>query len=169
MVPFTYFILYTQYLSLIIFHLNFQFLACASPHLPSLSPCLHVDRNSGSGCHVSVCTHLDQFQDLRGQNLHTANIDVENYIYMIKIFFQTSIFRIFGSDRSSRSHSVCLSVCPAQSVQEHHICIFLAQIFKQSVRNKSEVNEQSVSTQRAFREQSVSTQRALKEQSENNQ
>ncbi len=48
-----------------------------------------------------------------------------------------------------RSVQVCL---------EQSIFINLAQIFKQSVRNKSAVSEQSVSTQRALREQSESTQ-----------
>ena len=52
-----------------------------------------------------------------------------------------------------RSAQVCL---------EQSIFIILAQIFKQSVRNKSAVSEQSVSTQRALREQSESTQRALR-------
>ena len=44
--------------------------------------------------------------------------------------------------------SVCLSVCSAQYAQEHSIFIILAQIFKQSVSNKS------ASTQRAIREHS---------------
>ena len=52
--------------------------------------------------------------------------------------------------------SVRLSVRSAQYAQEHSICIILAQIFKQSVRNKSAVSEHFVSTQRAISEQSVS-------------
>ena len=49
------------------------------------------------------------------------------------------------------------SVRPVQVCLEQSIFIILAQIFKQSVRNKSAVNEQSESTQ----EHSASNQRAI--------
>ena len=76
------------------------------------------------------------------------------------------ILLVFGSDRSSRSHFMCPSVCPAQVCLEQSKFIILAQIFKQSVRNKSAVSEHFVSTQRAIREQSESNQRAISEHSE---
>ena len=62
-------------------------------------------------------------------------------------------------------HSVRLSVHLAQSVQEHRVCIFQAQIFQKSVRNKSAVSKHSESSQRVVREQSVSSKRAVREQS----
>ena len=63
---------------------------------------------------------------------------------------------IFGSDRRqemimSVHLSVCLSVCPGQTWLEQSIFINLAQIFKQSVRNKSAVSVHSESTQWALR------------------
>ena len=56
-------------------------------------------------------------------------------------------------------------VRPFQTCLEQSIFIVLAQIFKQSVRNKSAVSEHSVSPQRALREHSESTQRAISEHS----
>ena len=53
-----------------------------------------------------------------------------------------------------------------QTCLEQSIFIILAQIFKQSVRNKSAVSEHSESTQKALRKHSESTQKALREQSE---
>ena len=50
------------------------------------------------------------------------------------------------------------SVHPVQVCLDQSIFITLAQIFKQSVRNKSAVSEQSGSTQRALRGHSESTQ-----------
>ena len=47
---------------------------------------------------------------------------------------------IFGSDRSPRCHSVCLSVRPAQSALEHSFFSFLAQIFKQTSREDFRMN-----------------------------
>ena len=57
-----------------------------------------------------------------------------------------------------------VQVCLKQS-----IFIILAQIFKQSVRNKSTVNEHSKSNQRTLREHSESTKRALRENLESKQ
>ena len=56
-----------------------------------------------------------------------------------------------------------MSVRPVTSCLEQSIFIFLAKIFKQSVRNQSAVSGQSVSIQKALREQSESTFRALRE------
>ena len=61
------------------------------------------------------------------------------------------------------------SVRSVQTCLEQSILIILAQIFKQSVRNKSAVSEHSENTQRALRERSESYQRAIREQSESNQ
>ena len=65
--------------------------------------------------------------------------------------------------------SVCPCVRPAQVCLEQSKFIILAQIFKQSVRNKSAVRVHSESTQRALREHSESTQRALREHLESTQ
>ena len=54
----------------------------------------------------------------------------------------------FAQSRSPKSHNVC----PCQTYLEQSIFIILAQIFKQSVRNKSAVSKHSESTQRALRE-----------------
>ena len=51
--------------------------------------------------------------------------------------------QIFGSDRSSGSHDVRMSVRLVQTCLEQSISIILAKIFKQSVRNKSAVSEHS--------------------------
>ena len=68
---------------------------------------------------------------------------------------------IFGSDRSSRSYNVCLSVCLfgtlcSRAVNLHH---------SRSESNKRPI-DQSETTQRALREHSDTTQRALREYSE---
>ena len=55
-----------------------------------------------------------------------------------------------------------ISVRPVQVCLEQSIFIILAQIFKQSVRNKSAVIEHSESTKWEIREQSESTQRATR-------
>ena len=65
---------------------------------------------------------------------------------------------IFGSDRSSGNANLRSLVRSVQVCLEQSIFIILAQIFKQSVRNKSAVSEHSESTQRAIREQSESNQ-----------
>ena len=63
--------------------------------------------------------------------------------------------------RSPRSHNVrSVQVCLEQS-----IFIILAQIFKQSVRNKLAVSEHTESTQRSLTDHLESTQRAIREQS----
>ena len=68
--------------------------------------------------------------------------------------------KFLAPSRSPRSHNVCLSVRHnmLNASLEQSIFIILAQIFKQSVRNKSAVSEHSVSTQRALREHSESNQ-----------
>ena len=66
-------------------------------------------------------------------------------------------WHLFGSDRSSRNVNLRLFVRSCQTCLEQSIFIILAQIFKQSVRNKSAVREHSESTQRALREHSEST------------
>ena len=76
---------------------------------------------------------------------------------------------LFGSDRSSIKANLCSSIRSVQVCLEQSIFIILAQIFKQSVRNKSTVNEHSKSIQRALREHSESTQRELREHSERTQ
>ena len=59
----------------------------------------------------------------------------------------------FGSDRSPRSHNVCLSV--RLSVTKLKFIIFLAQIVKQSVSSQLEVSQWSVKSQSAVILQSV--------------
>ena len=46
---------------------------------------------------------------------------------------------LFGSDRNSRSHNVCVSVC--LSITKCVFFIFLAQIFKQSVSIQAAVSQ----------------------------
>ncbi len=60
---------------------------------------------------------------------------------------------IFGADRSSRNVNVCMSLCVAQTFQEHSIFIILAQMVKGS----------SSSLQLVLRRSSNSLQVALKE------
>ena len=73
--------------------------------------------------------------------------------------------RIFGSvkePKESQCEFVRSFVRPVQVCLEQSIFIILAQIFKQSVRNKSALSEHSESNQRGIREQSESDQRALR-------
>ena len=82
---------------------------------------------------------------------HTGKQDFNLLIKTCHIqFFFFSI--LFGSDRRSRSANVSASVRSVQTCLEQSIFIILAQIFKQSVRNKSAVSEHSESTQRAISE-----------------
>ena len=53
---------------------------------------------------------------------------------------------------------VCPCICSVQVCLEQSIFIFLAQIFKKSVRNQSAVSKHSESTQKALIEHSESTQ-----------
>ena len=78
------------------------------------------------------------------------------FINLSSVIFGYVLF--FGSDRSPRKANL------RSFVRSFHICleqsnfIFLAQFFKQSVRNQSAVNEHSESTLKALIENSESTQ-----------
>ena len=68
---------------------------------------------------------------------------------------------IFGSvkePKESQCEFVRSFVRPVQVCLEQSIFIILAQVFKQSVRNKSAVIEHIVSTQRTLREHTESNQ-----------
>ena len=92
-----------------------------------------------------------------------TSINYQLPIRFWKLFWHDFV-HIFGSDRSSRNDNLSACVRPFQVCLGQSIFIILAQIFKQSVRNKSAVSEHSESTQRALREQS--DQRAIREHSE---
>ena len=68
--------------------------------------------------------------------------------------------------RQELKESQCAFVHSFHVCLEQSIFIILAQIFKQSVRNKSAVSEHSVSTQWALRKHSEKNQRAIREHSE---
>ena len=55
------------------------------------------------------------------------------------------------------AQGVTISVCPAQSVQEQSIFIFLAQIFKLSSCELQAVSQQSVSSESAANQQSFNS------------
>ena len=66
--------------------------------------------------------------------------------------------RAVNLHHSGSNADLCMFVYSVQVCLEQSIFIILAQIFKQSVRNKSAVSEHSESNQRNIREHSESTQ-----------
>ena len=102
---------------------------------------------------------------LRRQSVSTQSIKIRvNTVGAFK-------YCVLLAPTGAQGVTICLRpfVCPVQSCLEQSIFILLAQIFKQSVRNKSAVNEHSKSTQKAHREQSKSNLKPIREQSESNQ
>ena len=92
----------------------------------------------------------------------------ENWHGRSDVWYDFSKIHIFGSERSPRHQDVTMFVRPVQVCLELEQSIFtiLAQIFKQSVRNKSALKEHSKSTLRALWEHYESTQTAIREHSE---